>query len=61
MDRPGLGWTCYDFAGFLLERDDDEDQVKAARLLNEALEISRDLGMRSLMEKVLAKREILRA
>ena len=37
------------------------DRLKAMSLLNEALAISSDLGMRPLMDRVLSRREILRA
>ena len=35
--------------------------IKATSLLGEWLQISTDLGMRPLMEKVLSRREILKA
>ena len=37
------------------------DRARAMSLLDEALAISRDLGMRPLMERVLARRELLNA
>ncbi len=45
----------------LLQRDGDEDRAEAMYLLDESLAISRELGMRSFMERVLSRREILRA
>ncbi len=45
----------------LLQRDGDEDRAEAMCLLDEFLAISSQLGMRSLMERVLPRREILRA
>ena len=45
----------------LLERDGDGDKTKATSLLDESLQISSDLGMRPLMERVLSRREILKA
>ncbi|MEE8466028.1 MAG: hypothetical protein V3S68_06070, partial [Dehalococcoidia bacterium] len=59
--RPDLAWTCCDYADMLLERDDEGDRAKAASLLDESLAISSELGMRPLMERVLSRREILRA
>ena len=48
-------------ADCLLQRDGDEDRAEAMYLLDESLAISSELGMRSLMERVLSRREILRA
>ena len=56
-----MAWTCCDYADMLLERDTEGDQAKAMSLLDESLAISSDLGMRPLMERVLSRREILRA
>ena len=59
--RPQLAWTCCDYADLLHERDDDGDREKATSLLDESLQISSDLGMRPLMERVLSRREHLKA
>ena len=59
--RPELAWTCCDYADALRERDAEGDRDKAVSLLDESLAISRELGMRPLMERVLSRREILRA
>ena len=59
--RPELSWTCCDYADTLRERDGDGDRAKAMSLLDESLAISSELGMRPLMERVLSRREILRA
>ncbi len=59
--RPWLAWCCCDYAEALLERDGNPDGAKATALLDEALAISRELGMPPLMERVLARREILKA
>ena len=40
---------------------DPGDQEKATSLLDESLAISSDLGMRPLMERVLSRRDILKA
>ena len=45
----------------LLERNSDGDSEKAVELLDESLAISTELGMRPLMERVLSRREILKA
>jgi hypothetical protein len=45
----------------LLERDDEGEKSKATSLLDESLAISSELGMRPLMERVLSRREILKA
>ena len=59
--RPELAWTCCDYADTLRERDGEGDRAKAVTLLDESLAISSELGMRPLMERVLSRREILRA
>jgi len=45
----------------LRDRDGDGDRIKAVALLDESLAISSELGMRPLMERVLSRREILKA
>ena len=66
--RPELAWTCCDYADCLLQRAstssaqaDTGDREKAMSLLDESLAISSELGMRPLMERVLSRREILKA
>lgn len=55
--RPELAWTCHDYAETLLGRNREGDHAKAVDLLDESLAISSDLGMRPLMERVIALRE----
>ena len=43
----------------LTERNEDGD--KATAMLDESLAISTELGMRPLMERVLSRRELLKA
>ena len=59
--RPELAWNCCDYADTLRERDGEGDRAMAVALLDESLIISSELGMRPLMERVLSRREILRA
>ncbi|MFQ6028607.1 MAG: serine/threonine-protein kinase PknK, partial [Dehalococcoidia bacterium] len=59
--RPELAWTCCDFADTLLQRNDPADRERAMSLLDESLAISTELGMRPLMERVLSRRDILKA
>ena len=59
--RPELAWTCCDYADMLTERDAEGDLAKTITLLDESLAISSELGMRPLMERVLSRREILKA
>ncbi len=59
--RPELAWTCCDYADTLLQRDNEGDHANAMSLLDESLAISSELGMRPLMERVLSRREILKA
>ena len=55
--RPELAWTCCDYADMLRERNGDGDKVLAIALLDESLAISSELGMRPLLERVLARRD----
>ena len=59
--RPELAWTCCDYADVLRERGGEGDRTKSMSLLDESLAISIELGMRPLMERVLSRRDILRA
>lgn len=59
--RPELAWTCSDYAEMLLDRDEPGDREKAIELQDEALAITQELGMRPLTERILARREILKA
>ena len=59
--RPELAWTCCDYADTLLQRAEPGDREKAMSLLDESLAISSELGMRPLMERVLSRRDILKA
>ena len=59
--RPELAWTCCDYADTLLQRNNSGDREKATSLLDESLAISSELGMRPLMERVLSRRDILKA
>ena len=52
--RPELAWTCCDYADTLLQRNNTGDCEKTMSLLHESLAISSELGMRPLMERVLA-------
>ena len=45
----------------LLERKDEGDNEKAVAMLDESLAITTELGMRPLMERVLSRRELLKA
>ncbi len=61
--RPELAWTCCDYAEALLRpsagsgRADSANRTKAMSLLEEALAISTELGMKPLMERVAALQE----
>lgn len=59
--RPAYGWVAADYAAHLRERNVDGDHARGVALQNEALAIGRELGMRPLVERVLARREILNA
>ncbi len=60
--RPNLAWTCFDYAEALLQRASTssartDDRQKAMSLLDEALAISTELGMRPLMERAQDRRD----
>ena len=59
--RPELAWTYCDYADTLLQRNNPGDREQAMSLLNESLAISTELGMRLLLERVLSRRNILKA
>jgi hypothetical protein len=64
--RPELAWTCCDYTDTLILRNNPGDRDKAMSLMDESLTIStelgmRPLGMRPLMERVLSRRDILKA
>jgi tetratricopeptide (TPR) repeat protein len=54
--RPEYAWTACDYAEALLERGGAEDHARAVALQDEALGIARELEMRPLTERVLARR-----
>ncbi|MCH7642628.1 MAG: hypothetical protein IIC30_05045 [Chloroflexi bacterium] len=56
-----MAWAYGDYAEVLLDRGEPGDREKAIALQDEALAITQELGMRPLTERILARREILRA
>jgi DNA-binding NarL/FixJ family response regulator len=52
-----LAWSCHDYAEALLQSSSTSDLAKALSLLEESLAIATDLGMRPLMERVVAMQE----
>jgi hypothetical protein len=61
LDACNLAWTCCDCADTLLQRNIPGDREQAMSLLDESLSISTELGMRPLMDRVLSRRDILKA
>ena len=59
--RPMYAWAAADYSAFLLGRAGEDDHARGVALANEALAIGQELGMRPLMERVLARREFLKA
>jgi DNA-binding CsgD family transcriptional regulator len=61
--RPELAWTCYDYADNLLVEASlkpgptAENQAKAISLLQESFTIASELGMKPLMQRVIALKE----
>ena len=48
-------------ADLLLQRNGPDDQERAMTMLDEALTVSPKLGMRPLMERIVARRKLLKA
>jgi DNA-binding SARP family transcriptional activator len=59
--RTEYAWTAADYADALVAGPGTEGEAKALELHAEALEIASDLGMKPLVERVLARRELLEA
>ena len=59
--RPEYAWTACDYADALLGHAGAGDRERAFALQDEALTIGRELGMRPLADRVLVRREILKA
>ena len=53
--RPELAWSCHDYAGLLLEREEEGGGAKAISLMEESLTMASELGMRPLVERVTSK------
>ena len=50
--RPELAWTCCDYADLLLQLGTSDEGVKARLLLEESLDIAKELGMGPLQGRV---------
>jgi ATP/maltotriose-dependent transcriptional regulator MalT len=59
--RPELAWSLCDYADMLLQRGNPGDKHKAMSLLDQALAISSDLGMRPLMVQLQARQRWVEA
>ena len=57
--RPMLAWSLYEHARLLLSLEETKESEKATKLLIESLEISSDLGMAPLREKVIDLQGVL--
>jgi len=58
---PEYAWTAAEYADALQRREHPGDEARAVALRQESLAIAKALGMRPLMERVLARRPILNA
>ena len=54
-----MAWACCDYADALYHGDGPVDRTKTIELLDEALAITAELGMRPLMERTVTIRESL--
>jgi len=59
--RPNLAWSCFEFSELLMERRSGKDKGQAKVFQDEALTIARDLSMRPLTERILRRRQFLKA
>lgn len=59
--RPELARSLNDYAGLLEQRDRPGDKEQAAKFRDEALQLARDLGMKPLIERILKRRQFLKA
>jgi DNA-binding SARP family transcriptional activator len=59
--RPEYAWTACDYSEALLARGDPNDLGKVIALQDEALRIAHELGMRPLIDHVLARQDLLKA
>jgi DNA-binding CsgD family transcriptional regulator len=62
--RPELAWTCFDYAGALLEPDtgtpvSPDSREKVRGLLEEAVSLAQELGMQSLLEQARERQATL--
>ena len=56
-----LAWTYCDYSDTLRDRYGECDRARAMSPPDKSLAISSELGMRPLIERVLSRREILKA
>ena len=59
--RAELAWIYCNYADALLTHGDSGDRQRAMKMLDDALAISTELHMRPLIERVLSRRDILKA
>lgn len=59
--HPQLAWTQAEYAQTLLDRDAEGDSEKAITLQDEALAAAQEMGIKPLVERILASRGLLRA
>ena len=59
--RPEYAWTASDCSEALIDHGTPGDRDQAVALQDEALTIAGELEMHPLMERVLARRDILKA
>jgi tetratricopeptide (TPR) repeat protein len=59
--RPELAWCCFDFASALSQSASPANDQKANALLAESLTIARELRMKPLVERLIARKRLLTA
>ena len=58
---PEIAWAEFHYAELLLERVSPGDREKATELQHDAIAIAQELGVKPLLERILAHREMLKA
>jgi hypothetical protein len=60
-DRPGLAWLKYNRADNVRRKGGTDSDLVASRLEDEALTAAQELGMKPLVQKIIARKKMLKA
>ncbi len=59
--QPEMAWICADLSNLLADMDGEGNADRIVELQDKAIEVARNLGMKPILEQVIAHREILKA